>query len=150
MGGTHAPQSALSPVAAAKVSASTVCEGEVRVLDGVRDLKPGIARRQLGAPSLVAGLLERDDGILRRALRSIGRVEPPLQLQNLGSQLATVRLLLAALSLQLHLQGMHPLKSAGIGTVCERCAEGGGGLQEQERQQGPTHAEGCWRRPTLV
>mmetsp|Transcript_34248 Transcript_34248/g.112876 ORF Transcript_34248/g.112876 Transcript_34248/m.112876 type:complete len:229 (-) Transcript_34248:61-747(-) len=78
------------PVAAAKVSASTVCEGEVGVLDGVRDSKPGIARRQLGAPSLVAGLLKRDDGILRRVLRSIGRVEPPLQLQNLGGQLATV------------------------------------------------------------
>ena len=125
------------------------------VLDGVRDFKPGIARHPLGAPSLVAGLLKRDDGILRRVLRSIGRVEPPLQLQNLGGQLATVRLLLAAvrlllatLSLQLHLQGMHPLKRAGIGTVCERCAEGGGGLQEQECQQGPTHAEG--RRPPLL
>jgi len=87
----------------------------VGVLDGVRDFPPGIARRQLGAPSLVAGLLKRDDGILRRVLRSIGRVEPPLQLQNLGGQLATVglrrkqesdrrkhlRLLLAALRLLL-------------------------------------------------
>jgi hypothetical protein len=78
-----------------------VCEGEVGVLDGVRDFKPGIARRQLGAPSLVAGLLKRDDGILRRVLRSIGRVESPLQLQNLGSQLATVRLLLATVRLLL-------------------------------------------------
>ena len=79
-----------------------MCEGEVGVLDGVRgvvvDFKPGKARHPLGAPSLVAGLLERDDGILRRVLRSIGRAEPSLPLQNLGSQLATVRLLLAALS----------------------------------------------------
>ena len=104
-----------------------MCEGEVGVLDGFREFEP--EKAILGAPSL-AGLLERDDGILRRDLRSSGRVEPPLQLQNLGSQLATVRLLLAALSLQLHLQGMHPLKSVGIGTVCEWCAEGGGGLQE--------------------
>ena len=50
---------------------------------------------------MVAGLLKRDDGILRRVLRSIGRVEPPLQLQNLGSQLATVRLLLATVRLLL-------------------------------------------------
>ena len=71
-------------MAAAKVSSSTLCEGEVGVLDGIRgvvvDFKPRKAIRPLGAPSLVAGLLERDDGILRRALRSIGRVESPLQL----------------------------------------------------------------------
>ena len=84
-------------MAAAKVSSSTLCEGEVGVLDGIRgvvvDFKPRKAIRPLGAPSLEAGpLLERDDGRLRRILRSIGRVEPPLQLQNLGSQLATVRL----------------------------------------------------------
>jgi len=39
----------------------------VGVLDGVRgvvvDFKPRNTRRPLGAPSLVAGLLERDDGI---------------------------------------------------------------------------------------
>ena len=87
------------------------------VLDGVRDFKPGIARHPLGAPSLVAGLLKRDDGILRRVLRSIGRVEPPLQLQNLGGQLATVRLLL-----------QNQLRDGTDGS-------------QQECQQGPTHAE---------